>query len=474
MPKRDEMALLQSGISKILSDSKLPKQPPRSYVQFHKLAVNHKWGELGRDAARDIAAGHRLLADVDDATVQAQKVDRASSDIAEGARHVARLDHHTAWPRFRSRILAELAEREANPKRSAALLAQIGTMSGADVCVSLERLRSGLTNQMKEASERGASTLVRGQLAAAVSELNTPTPGPLGTTAAAQRWLSSAEERHRDWLSQTRTLVKDGRQQDLRRLLSRRAPGLTSQLQAGAAHARDVAQARHEAPNDILDGLAIDLGDSIRNILVAIAGSAYLERLARIGDLGSAEGGWRQAATRSTTDVGSSPIAFAHVALADVSTGQTNVGAAIEVQGRIDGLQIKHSAGHSRSYLRLTDDAGAHVYAHAAYMKLDSGGASIGGAARIQGMWGADLEWVPGHKSISIYRRPLLDHADFSWQSWLLAKLRAVYVPYPNSLSLHASFEPGAQGAVNPLSYGMERARGQIFVPREGSAHGLR
>jgi hypothetical protein len=120
------------------------------------------------------------------------------------------------------------------------------------------------------------------------------------------------------------------------------------------------------------------------------------------------------------------------------------------VFGTLGAVKIVHKGQKVISSASLFSDNGESISLVLPYIKLDSGGLVEGAAARVTGIWNAHSSEVQG-SALSVARRNL--EAEKTWTSWVDQNIGMIFSEVPHGLDIGWSWEPGANGASNPLRY---------------------
>ena len=223
------------------------------------------------------------------------------------------------------------------------------------------------------------------------------------------------------------------------------------ELLSGAVAAAELAARRAQSPTAAAAGVAtaIDLGNSLRGLLRGIA-LAIEVRYRLVGGLGA--DAWLRSPKGRSVRASSTARSLEVGAMLD---RRPRVGGYYSVIGTVADISIVHRDRKPYSSATLVDAAGREVVVAVPKMKIDSGGMSVGGAARVRGRWETDLRWVPGGKGLLVAFTPQEDAARTNWSSWLTIALRPVITPVPHSLDMQVSWDPGRSATGNLLTYGV-------------------
>jgi hypothetical protein len=132
-------------------------------------------------------------------------------------------------------------------------------------------------------------------------------------------------------------------------------------------------------------------------------------------------------------------------------------GSRVTVTGRVTSVDIAHRRGKAISTVVLDDGTGA-VDCVLSYIKVDSGGLKVDGAARLTGSW-ARVVPDTGGPGILLDRLAQSDARSFPQRARLAIAPEAS--PWPHQLNAAWTLEPGREGAANLLRYGTWYASGR-------------
>jgi hypothetical protein len=132
-------------------------------------------------------------------------------------------------------------------------------------------------------------------------------------------------------------------------------------------------------------------------------------------------------------------------------------GQLVAVEGTVQALTITHRRGKTISRALLQDGA-ASVPLLLAYIKLDAGGMVAGAAVRATGTWHASSPESDG-PALHLARRNFGASRKENWRDWATSELAPVLEPVPHGLAASWSWQPGIDGAGNPLRYGVWHRR---------------
>jgi len=102
---------------------------------------------------------------------------------------------------------------------------------------------------------------------------------------------------------------------------------------------------------------------------------------------------------------------------------------------------------------------GSDVLVITKHQKFDSSGMVGGSSVEVSGQWEHRAREIAG-PALRLGRRNLGELAAKSWSDWVTAELRRVFESIPEALTIRWSWQPGRDGAGNPLRY-------RVWFPEE-------
>ena len=130
-------------------------------------------------------------------------------------------------------------------------------------------------------------------------------------------------------------------------------------------------------------------------------------------------------------------------------------GQEVTFTGVVTSVSITHRAGKAVSAVKIASDKDSQITAALSHIKLDSGGMVPGAIVRVTGTWTGSIPWLPGGPALVVKRLSYGELGKKGWRDWVTGAIRDVYAPIPHGLAAIWSWEPGVDGAGNPLYYGV-------------------
>ena len=124
----------------------------------------------------------------------------------------------------------------------------------------------------------------------------------------------------------------------------------------------------------------------------------------------------------------------------------------VSISGLISSIEITHDGEKAVSHIRVRDVMSeSEVAAELHGIKVDSGGMVPGSVATIAGTWrNPQSDEAP---ALFVGRFALQEASSETWEDWLAWKASPIYQAVPHELLVEWSWEPGFDGAGNPIRY---------------------
>jgi hypothetical protein len=442
----------------------------RNYVRWGRLrshgdwpdyvtAIEQEdWNDLARRARASLTRNQRALRQLLAERGALARRFAASAEIAVAyQKHSVAPRSRPDWDELRSRVVRGLRQRRIGPAASADLLARLESADASTVPRALLRGLRARDERLELFAQRATAAVMGAHLAQAVAALNLAARrGGRASAAAAfaRRTIRAVEAAERGFhraLSRGRVpSVSAGHEAKIER-----------SLREAAAWAARVAAARR-AGRAADDRAALLLGDALRALL---RHAALCYRLAWVGAAdpdSPARTRWLRAAGRPFPTAWRDPRERSLEALASRPRSVANR-SAVTLVGTLGPVTIRHVGPDPVSTAVVSDRTGRFdVPVTAKHRKFDSSGMVGGSAVSVSGEW-EHRAAETATPALRLGRRRLAELAVRSWSDWVTAELREVYEPTPQALTIRWSWEPGRDGAGNPLRY-------RVWCPEERSA----
>jgi hypothetical protein len=432
--------------------------------EFAPAVADGRWRQLRRSADRRrkeaedaltlAEAGRTTLLEID------QLLERAGQVPAPGTQ--SPMDD----PEFKQRFTARLRAKRYSPSEIQQAVKRAQSVTGSSLKRGSENLADALWARNDDYARLAITSLVASYFAAAVSDLNTADTSHPRSSAAVDAWLGSTRSELRGHERDVFNALK--REDGVAVLLAAEQAWQDAEerLWHGAEIAAGIAQRRSASDDAAARGAAqaVAVGNAMREILRALTMAALLRYHASGGTLSAS---WLDS------------VKGRSLSRADGAGPKTSVGGLLRkhprvnseqaVVGTVADVSIRHKDRKAYSSATLVDAAGKELAAAIPKIKVDSGGAAIGGAARARGRWEQDLRWVDSGQGLLLGFKQDTRLSRTSWPSWLTVEMRPVFRVISHGLDFETSWDPGKSGAGNPLRYSVWSgiAEGGLRAPRK-------
>ena len=129
-------------------------------------------------------------------------------------------------------------------------------------------------------------------------------------------------------------------------------------------------------------------------------------------------------------------------------------GKLVTLEGLLSNYTVVHRGRKAISSGKVSDSKGNAVTVTLPYIKFDSGGMAEGSYVSISGTWQKNSKETHG-PALLIDRKNMRTLAKQSWLDWCAAEMDTVFWANAHHLATSFSWQPGANGAGNPLAYGV-------------------
>jgi hypothetical protein len=246
-------------------------------------------------------------------------------------------------------------------------------------------------------------------------------------------------------------LLRDGKPKKASAEAAKLRKKAEASLKSGTKLAASVAIRRRQTGSGALENIAaLWVAEVVRGLLRAIALGYIAESALVWGEKMEATQEWMKAARKLPFDGFDSPSAIPVREFKKRKTGQDYT-----IAGVVTGVSITHRAGKAVSAMKIASDKDNQITAALSHIKLDSGGMVPGAVVRLTGTWTSPIKWLPGGPALVVKRLNYGELSQKGWRDWVTGAIRNVYAPIPHGLSAIWSWEPGPNGAGNPLYYGV-------------------
>jgi hypothetical protein len=315
------------------------------------------------------------------------------------------------------------------------------------------RAMNTTTSNLNNLAQRNLTCLMGAILALCVAQFNRAVKARLEVAPLSARSVRALEA---EVLTREKEIWEALKRQDLagasreaKELADRAALLLSKTVDQAAAIARLRKDAPNSGKNDVM---AIETGNLIRKLLLAIALGRWVTWLAAWGGREKMLQQWQQAAARRKFRSEHKVPPRVPVA-ALLANGGGFDGKVVSLRGVLGPVTITHRGKKVVSRAPLFLSNGRSVELILPHIKLDSGGLVPGASAEIAGTWRLKSTEAKG-PALQIQRRKLGEESRSSWLAWVEASLQHFIEVVPHQLVATWSWEPGPNGAGNSLLYG--------------------
>jgi hypothetical protein len=418
-------------------------------ADFVRLTADEDWKGLRAFGRRCVADGEHALRRI----VDAERHLGLAADATNLPKEVRKalpgsLGDLPVWAQYRKDIADRLKDHGASPAAINRFVELLARTSGSGMVDEAARALTTKIGEGEGDAAHAVSTLVAGHFAVAGAIFNqefaSPTSGGEELDRKSLRAISRTT-------SKRLTLVHSIGADEGLAAASAAALLLGSVAQttlpALARYAGSTARERRHGSNSDLDQLGIDIANELQKALFAIAVSHTLELAASLPRSSRTRHRWEQALQL--------PL-HPHQNEKSISVGnalqQTGSDSRVSVRAVVENVKIVHKAkGKVVSTAALRDRSGHRVNATLEFIKLDSCGLVAGASSIVTGR----MVGQGSGRALRIARRNLAKLRKTDWLSWLEAELEQTFRPVSHGLEIQFSWEPGVDGALNPLSYGV-------------------
>jgi len=386
-----------------------------------------------------------LCRDIPQLRISAQRFPRPSSD--------------PEWPTERER-LQQLAEQQGlEQHRIEVGLKYFDNFDPKQEAKTLEQAVLRSRDRLQQNAERRLASLMGSMLALAVAAFNRAVSNgnddnEVGTIADIEQATGRIEQREREIWHRLREADIFRVQQEALAL-----GGIATQqiFDETIPKLAAISQLRPKELEDReLGALARSLADLMRRQLRAQALGEKLGWVVGWGEAGSEWEQWVKAAQESSTSQSSYrwPGTLQIRSLATSPERFDN--RAVVVEGVVKGIAIRHKGPEREVISTATVSFGdATITASLPFIKIDSGGLVPGAWCRLAGIWRASSEDALGEPALEVDRLSYKELVKSSWFDWVSDRIAPIFTPIPHALAASWSWEPGTDGAGNPLRYGV-------------------
>jgi hypothetical protein len=461
MPEKDALVLLRETTNRVrtgLKDTRKaalewgPFDPAHDRARYIPVMNKKDWKKLSSLARSIDKDARKNLAVIDKTRKQLLSLMPLLDNLDKAAPGLPLpLPRIKGWKEQRKRLAAGLRKKGLAPDRVEAILKAEEKRDFRKAPRQLRAMLSPAIERIEKARLRRIASLMGAIHADAVSRFNTAgkKPAPFKPDEA-KAWCRSGYAMLLDGEKAVWQRLRDGEPEKAAAEAATLGRKAETALARGAQLAASAAARRRAPGSGAAENVAaLRVAEIIRGLLRAIAlGCVAQGALAWGGKMDPARE-WIEAARLPFTGYESPP------AVPVRQFKKRKSGQEVTLTGVVTSVSITHRAGKAVSAVKIASDKDNQITAALSHIKLDSGGMVPGAIVRVTGTWTDSIPWLPGGPALVVKRLSYGELGKKGWRDWVTGALRDVYAPIPHGLSAIWSWEPGVNGAGNPLYYGV-------------------
>jgi hypothetical protein len=426
-------------------------RPQGDWPVYAAAIERQDWAALEKAARTVLARNRAVLRDLLAARRALTPHIAANAEVAAVFRkHFVPPRSRPEWPRAEQLLRRELRQRGRTAEQIERLITRLSSLDASTTPRRhLEVLRAHEV-RLDGFARRAMAGLMGAHLAAAVGAFNRVArrTGPGRDAAAfARRAVRVVETAERGF----HRALRRGR---IPAVPLGPGPGIARLLRKGAVSAARIAAARRGSRGTTSDDRAALLaGDALRTVLRHVALRYRLTWLGATDPDSPERMRWLRMAAQRPFPTGWKPPRERSVTTLAHRPRAVRDGTPVTLAGTLGPVTIRHIGQTPVSTATLRERArSSEIVVTAKHRKFDSSGMVGGSAVRVSGSWEHRAPETAG-PALRLERQRLADLATRSWSDWVTAELRQVYESSPQALTIRWSWEPGRDGAGNPLRY---------------------
>jgi hypothetical protein len=461
MPEKDALVRLRETTDRVqkgLKDTRKaalewgPFDPAHDRARFIPVMNGKDWKKLSSLAQSLKKDAQKNLAVIDKTRKQLLSVMPLLDDLEKVAPGLPPpLPKIKGWKEQRQRIATGLRKKGLAPDKVEAILKAEEKRDFRKAPQQLRAMLSPAIDRIEKTRQRRIASLMGAIHADAVSRFNAAykNPGSFNPNET-KAWCRSNHAMLLDGEKAVWQLLRDGKPAKAADEAGKLGKKAEAALTPGAELAASVA-ARRRAPGSGAEEnvAALWVSEIIRGLLRAIALGYVAEGALAWGGKTNPAQEWIEAAQLPFAGY-ESPPAIAVRQFKKRKSGQETT-----LTGVVTSVSITHRAGKAVSAVKIASDKDSEITAALSHIKLDSGGMVPGAIVRVTGTWTDAIPWLPGGPALIVKRLSYAELGKKGWRDWVTLAIRDVYAPIPHGLAAIWSWEPGVDGAGNPLYYGV-------------------
>jgi hypothetical protein len=461
MPEKDALVCLRETTERVRKGLKEarkaalewgPFDPAHDRARYIPVMNGKNWKKLASLAQSLKKEARKNLAVIDRTRKQLLAVLPLLDDLEKAAPGLPPpLPRIKGWKEKRQQLAAALRKKGlASDKVEAILKAE----EKRDFRKAPQQLRAMLgpaIERIEKTRQRRIASLMGAIHADAVSRFNAACKKPAPFNPDETRaWCRSNHAMLLDGEKAVWQLLQDGKPDKAAAEAATLGRKAEAALTPGAELAASAAASRRAPGSGAAENVAsLWVAEIIRGLLRAIALGYVAEGALAWGTKTDPAQEWIQAARLPFTGYESPP------AIPVRQFKKRKSGQEYAITGVVTSVSITHRAGKAVSAVTVASDKDSRITAALSHIKLDSGGMVPGAIVRVTGTWTDSVKWLPGGPALVVKRLSYAELGKKGWRDWVTGAIRDVYAPIPHGLAAIWSWEPGIDGAGNPLYYGV-------------------
>ncbi|HKQ52854.1 MAG TPA: hypothetical protein VJT74_10830 [Pyrinomonadaceae bacterium] len=430
-----------------------PKSIQGDYIE---AVVAEDWQAIAKISGKGLNSVTSLSEEMSKARGRLKEVaDEREAIVSELKKVYKPLRQRTGWPQSREELAKALKKQGLSPAAIEKQLSLVESMTASTFAKSLRSTSTKtevlLTRLFSEALTHYAGHYFAGSAAA----FNQSVEAGEKSRADLLRYADNIEKKLGEKLKDIYTQLRNG---DLEGLAASSADlaqfadaELTEKALAYAASAYLARQGKRASFAETGEQAA-RMGDVVRMLLFSHVAAKQLSWVSGFSVNSEIVHQWTTPAQK--VPFGSPAPRPKAVKISDLARNPRKYdGKRVTVAGVVSDVKIIHLGRKVISRAQLADDRGNSITLALAHIKIDSGGIVPGSYVEIVGDWRRESKEAQGNPALDVDRLNLTAESKESWRAKLQLSMRNVFEPVPHTLNASYSWEPGANGAINPIRY---------------------
>ncbi len=457
----DKSTEIHKSLSTIIKNRKKWRtdKPALDRNKYNTIFLAKKWDELVKKSDEEIIKREKLLQTISQESLKLVELIQELNIPPKLKKDLpGRLTDLPNWSQKQKDLVKKLQKEGLSKKNAEIKIAELEKITGNTIIATA---KTRIVNQTEYANQlyfNHLSKIAAGYLATAVAKVNTVAAKNSQKTdvvAVDKKWISDTESSILDYEKEIwNSLGKSdftGVKNNAKKLSSFAQQGIEK---AATQTALSAQRRKNKTATEYDEGFdSVRIGNLNRSLIQAIVLSHYVSWLAVWGEYSPITMRWVKAAGKLDF---SKKVQNSFITVDDfVKQKNKKSDSTVNIAGTIKSVKIQHLGKTAISSAELVGNKGASITLALKYIKLDSSGMVPGSFVQVTGVYTLDIEWLKGNTAIVIDRENYSQLKKESGIDWVTSELRRAYDPVPHSLNAEWSWEPGTDGAGNPLRYGV-------------------